>query len=182
MNSINLLPAKEKNYLLNLKIFKGVFVFGVYGLFFILITAMLFLSIKYHLLYLIINQNNFFEKELLEKDNQKIEKQINDYNNKIDKILSLYKEKSSMGYFLNDFLSINIPEEIIFNYISFSLSEKDFININVSGISRDRDSIVLLRDNIDNNKMIKDVYFSPESWIKSKDVVFNIKFQYENKK
>lgn len=175
---INLLPPEQKKELFLKKRIKLNIILGSVFTIFIICLVLVLLFLKFYLLINILslepqtaNKNKLFELA-------EAKKEIANYNSKINNFKSFYDNQLYFSQMINSVLQTEIPNGI---YIIYILSEKkdNKIETTIYGFSDLRENLILFKDNISKNKVIKSAYFSPESWTKSSNINFYLTFQYE---
>jgi hypothetical protein len=111
----------------------------------------------------------------------KTKDEIKSYNTKISNLKDFYSNQIYYGEMIEAILKINIPKGVEIIYIS---SEKSGSNIKTTiyGFSDLRENLILFKNNIENDSIIKNPYFPPESWTKISNINFYLTFEYENQK
>ncbi len=187
---INLLPPKEKEQLFLERKKKLVIILG-----YITIISLICLSLVLFLVKLYILEQVGHKKSILDTTEKKYQTSdylfynnlVKKYNKDLVTANTFYKKQIYFSDIIKTILDIQRPDGLFFNDMSIKNSEKDNkiknsekdnnIKVTVSGISNTRDNLLIFKDNIENNNKIKNVYFPPNSWIKTKDINFYVTFE-----
>lgn len=176
---INLLPPKEKEILLSEINKKLIVVLGIAVLVFLIFLSLVFFFLRYYFL-----QELFFQKEELSAAEKKYENSdivrlgqvIGEYNADLAEINDFYKNKIYFSNLLKEISEIQEPEGLRLTRI---ISEKGS-KTSVFGESKNRDALLAFKENLEKSEKIIEVEFSPNSWIKAKDVEFQFVFTVKN--
>jgi len=178
---INLLPPENKKELLaqSNKHLVAVLIF------IIIIALICFVLVLIYIKFYLLSEISLYKNQIQEKNNilssEKLEKQINTYNNSFKEIKNFYEKNISFTEMIKYFLQSEMPVGVRLNSLSADIKEGN-IEVSIYGFSDTRDNLIKFKDNLMNNKYIKSPYFSPESWTKNKSINFYLKFQYEEQK
>lgn len=182
---INLLPQKEKE-ILSLKATNNlVIILGVIVIISVICMILASLAVKFSIL----NQE-VPQKFLLEEAERKyqspeiisLKETIQKYNKEMPKVLSFYESGLYFGDALYKISVIKKSEGLHFNDISLDgKTYVDRIKVAITGVSDSRDDLLAFQKEIEQYKEIKNIYFSPNSWINPTKSNFNLTFEfYEN--
>jgi len=72
-------------------------------------------------------------------------------------------------------VSQTLPEGVTLSRLSLANNN----TVNLSGFSPDRNSLILLKSNLEKEPSFKDVVFPPENWLVAQNIIFDINLQYE---
>ena len=177
---INLLPPEEKQKLFLEKKRKLAVILGIIALVFLACLTLVLLSIKFYILAETDYQKNILKQ--IQQENQITDLEnynniIQKYNKILDQISSFYKEEIYFSQVLKDISDIPNPKGLRLTNFSLNRGQNRKIKVNVSGASSTRDDLILFKKNIEDDKKIKNPYFSPESWINPKNVNFSLSFE-----
>lgn len=174
---INLLPVEEKQKLFSAKKGKLVLIFGIVILISLVCLALILSSIKFYILAETDYQKNMLARA--EQANEGVEFtdaniKIQKYNSILQKLGSFYKEEIYFSGVLKIITGIQGPDELYLSNFSLSRDAGGKVKASVSGASNTRDDLLIYKKNIEDNKKIKNIYFSPESWISPENVNFSL--------
>ena len=177
---INILPPEEKEKLLFEEKTKLIIILGTTILIPLICLILLLLSIRLHVL----GEENF-QAINLEQAKKKYQtpdfltfKDIIQKNNTIVvQLASFYKKEVYFTKALKIISSISRPQKLYLTNISLTRTENQKISVTASGFSESREDLLAFQKSIEENKEIQKIYFSPESWINSKNVTFHLTFE-----
>jgi Tfp pilus assembly protein PilN len=173
---INLLPVEQKEELLEERNLKMVLILGIVALGF-LVCLFLFLfaikisiSSKLDVQKISVDQR---EEELKNSQNQKLETEINNYNQVLMQLESFYKNNFNLSDNLEK-ISTVLPEGVYLKSLNFNLENK---KISISGFSPTREKLLELKGNLEKTNDFKNINFPPSSWIEAVNVNFTADFK-----
>ena len=141
---------------------------------FLLIVITIFVAIIF-LVSKIILQNSFNkiveQTTLITKNSQGRNTKIREINIKINYVDEIQNNYIEWSYLLED-LAKNINNNIIFNLIKIDREEK---TIELKGIAKSRDSLLLLKDGLDDSDMFININFPISNILEKKDINFEIR-------
>lgn len=141
---------------------------------FLLIIITIFIAIIF-LVSKIILQNNFNkiveQTTLITKNSQGRNTKIREINIKINYVDEIQNDYIEWSYLLED-LARNINNNIIFNLINIDGEEK---KIELKGIAISRNSLLLLKDGLDDSDIFINIDFPISNILEKKDINFEIK-------
>jgi len=178
---INLLPIQQKIELLKERRLKLILIIGILFLSFLVSFALILFSIKIYIFKDLEIQKVFLEEKKKELSfNQNLEKEIKDYNLILADLNNFYqrKEKSDLPKILEKIANL-LPKNIYLTNLTLRGEGKEKPVIFLSGFSPNREKLVELKDNLENEKDLSDIYFPPENWMKETNINFNISFKLE---
>ncbi len=181
----NLLPPEQKKELLLKNRERLAIILGTIVLIFLVCLIMILLSIKFYILTDIISQNNILvqtEKEYKTSEFIELKNTIQRYNTNIVKVNYFYGEEIYFSSILKIISNIPRPDGVYFTNLSLNRDNKNKkIEASVAGFSSSRENLLVFKKNIEENKEIKEPYFSPESWTTPQGVRFYLTFKiYKN--
>lgn len=177
---INLLPPEEKSILFRRRTEKLVAVLSFVVLIPILCLIILLIASKFYVLSEIVHQTEILQEKKnrhSDSDSAVLGEAISNYNNLLSRAESLYKDRLYASQALKIILGAERPEGVYFKRISAKREERGKMSVEISGDSRDRDSLLLFKKNIENQSAISDVSLSPSSLVKQQNVNFTINFK-----
>ena len=193
---INLLPTKEKEILRGEQTTKLVIILGITILSFLICLTLVLSSIYFFVLGEA-NSANFSFQEVAKKyqspDFTALQAVIQKYNKILPQVYSFYSGEKRFSDALNIIYAIPRPDGLSFLNLSLDgtkqdgpkgtlgVSDKKEIFVSITGTSVTREALVTYQDNLAKEARIENVSFSPESWINSKNINFNVSFSlFEN--
>ena len=178
---INLLPPKEKEQLLLDRNKKLVTILGCMTIIFLICLSLVLLLVKSYISEKVDSGKSILdatEKKYQTSDFLFYDNLVKKYNTDLVVVDTFYKKQIYFTDIIKNILDIQRPDGLFFNDISVKNSEKDNkIEVNISGISDTRDNLLTFKDNIEKNNKIKNVYFPPNIWVKTKDIDFYVTFE-----
>jgi hypothetical protein len=176
---INLLPQEEKKAFYQEQAEKLIVVLGIVVFVGLVCLLLILLSVRLYILGQTASQK--FVLEEAQKTAQSPEfisfkNIISQYDGYLARAESFYKNQAYMSRVLDILFGVPRPQGLYFTGVSLDAiqKDKDKVEIIVSGASDTRDNLILFKKNIEDEKMITNAYFPPESWVNSKDINFNI--------
>jgi hypothetical protein len=127
-----------------------------------------------------------FEKRVLEEDNSFLEYQakkyaFEKYKNTITEVEDFLEVFNYQNYSKGEILDLLFEYEnnqIIISNLSIEESD-DISYVRFEGISSSRDSLLELKEQLENNEKIQNVNLPPSSFTKTFDIPFKINFDYK---
>ncbi|MBI2054268.1 MAG: hypothetical protein HYT36_02960 [Candidatus Staskawiczbacteria bacterium] len=181
----NLLPEEEKKELLLKNKEKLIIILGTIVLVSLICLILILFSVKYYVMTGLIYQKSLLEQA---EKNYKTQQFINfkdailKYNGILVKIRLFYNEEIYFSETLKILSDIARPDGVYLTDIYLNRDDENKkIKMVAAGISDSRENLLVFKKNVEENKEIKNPYFSPESWTDSKDVKFHLNFElYKN--
>lgn len=176
---INLLPLEYKKELLKEKQFKIVVILIMVLTSFLISLILILFSIEIYTASQLAAEKNFLEYSQKEMEFFKIEELENKVvltNRKISELNNFYTQQTSMIEVLEKISQV-LPGKIYLTGIALNSSdEKDYkFSLVINGFSPDRQSLLDLEKNLENNKNFFKVFtFPPSTWTKSEDIEFSL--------
>jgi hypothetical protein len=177
---INLLPPEEKQKLFLEKKKKLAIILGTVILVSLICLTLILLSIKFYILAETDEQRNMLKQAIQEKQTSdfiNLSSIIQKYNGTLDQLDSFYKKEIYFSQTLEIITDVPSPKGLYLTNFSFSRDKSGVVQASVSGISNTREDLLLFKKNIEEDKKIKNPYFSPGSWINQKNVNFSLTFE-----
>jgi len=196
--SINLLPEKEKKELKMEEIRKKIFVLLVFVLIFLIILIFISFCLKLYISPLA----RSFQAEIKNKKEviaspqfQNFKQTIIEANLNLSKIEKFYENQIFLAPILEK-LSNLTPKTIYLTNFSFKKIRKEkkqnkketkkkieiFAEIHVSGSAKNREDLFFFKKALEAEQAFEDVYFSPSSWVKPRDIEFSLSFKFKPQK
>lgn len=174
---INLLPPHKQKELFFLHTKKIVMVFGIAAIVSLICFWLILMSIKFYILSESVQTKSALE--LIHPTTVKnIEDIIDKYNSIMPGIVDFYSQKNYFNDTLKEIVNVEAPTGLEFLSIYLSRQGSGSIAATVSGTSDTRDHLINFRDSLNADKNIKNIQFSPDSWIKEKNAPFSFSFEF----
>lgn len=177
----NLLPPEEKKELFLKNKERLVIILGIIALVSLACLILILLSINFYIL-----AESVFQKNILEQAEKNyktsvfldFKSAIQKYNNILVRLNSFYREEISFSQILKIISSISRPSGLYLTDLSLNRNDEGKkIEIVTSGFCNSREDLISFKKSIEENKDIKNPYFSPESWTNAKNVKFYLSFE-----
>jgi len=181
---INLLPQKEKDELFLKRVKNLIFVLGNVIIIFLVCLILVLLSVKFYILAEVDNQKFLLkntQQDYQSPDVGKLKNAIQKYNSYLPTAISFYEKEIYLSDILGAISEIERPGELYFT--SISLDGKNYegkVKVSISGTSDTRENLINFQKNLGSHGAIKNVSFSPESWISPLKASFKLNFEYGN--
>jgi hypothetical protein len=175
---LNLLPPNEKKSLLGGQKKRLFTILGIELLVFLICILFVLLAVEFYILGETTTQSYLYKQ--VQYENQSLDflefkNKILKYNKELVLTDSFHKNQKFIYSALDVLLDVKRPDGMYFTNFSLQSDERsDKINVNISGFSDIRDNLLIFRKNIESEKKIGNINFSPESWINQKNVNFNL--------
>jgi len=180
---INLLPPIEKDALYLEQVKKLVVILAITILSFLVSLVLVLLSVYFFALGEVSLQNFSLQQatqNYQSPDSASFEALIQKYNKILPQVYSFYTNEASFSEAINSIYSVSKPEGVSFLNVSLNGAKQDAqkneISVSITGSSDTRDNLISFQNNFLKTPLIKNVSFSPESWINSKNINFNVTF------
>jgi len=180
---INILPAKEKKEIEMEVTGRKIFI----CLIFVLVSLIFFIFILSSLKIYVAHQREALESTLLAKEVelrspefQNFKKIITAANQDLSKIQKLWQNQILITPFFEEISSLT-PSTIYFTNFSsrkIQMEEKILAEIHISGFAKNRESLFYFKQNLENEKDFKDIFFLPSSWVQPTDIDFSLSFKF----
>lgn len=178
---INLLPPKEKEWLMAKKQERLALVLGIMAIVVLICFMLILYALKFYLLKHEIYQQilaETAEKKYQSDNSHLIKEQIAKHNSNMDAVVRFYTDNPSITNALKIVYAISRPEGLYFSVVAMEIDkEKKFFKARVSGTSATREALLVFKNNMEANEHVRSVYFPPASWVKAKNVEFYTTFE-----
>jgi len=177
---INLLPLSEKQRLNSEKKEKLVVILAIVALVCIVCFSLILTSIKFYMLSEVDYQNVLLanvQRETQTADFADFNKIVQDYNKTISQLDSFYKKQVYFNKVLETILQLPAPKGLFITNLTLNRSGSDSVQVSLSGMSDTRENLLSFRESIEKDNKIKNLYFSPESWVSPENANFSLTFQ-----
>ncbi len=176
---INLLPSEIKKELFLEKKKNLIIILGITMLVPLISLVLILLSVRFYILGEVSSQKNILQeaKKKYQTPDFLSFTNIIQKNNKIfARLESFYKNEIYVNRVLKIISGLKYPNNLYLTDLSLTRSYKK-IEIVASGFSSSRDNLLVFQKSIEENKEIKNAYFSPESWVDPQNVKFYLTFE-----
>ncbi|MFH1968300.1 MAG: hypothetical protein ABIJ84_02855 [bacterium] len=175
---LNLLPPNEKKLLAQERQ-KRLFIVLCFELIVFLVCIFLvLLAIEFYSLGELASQNFLLQQASAENQSAEFsyfKDAMQGYNNELVLVDSFYKKKKFFGDASNTLLQVQRPAGLYFIRFSMQSQEQsNDIKVVVTGVSDTRENLIIFKNNIEATGKIRNVAFSPASWINQKNITFNL--------
>ena len=179
---INLLPSQQKEELLNQWRLRLTLILGIVFLsFFLSLFLVLFLVKSYITADLKTEEINIEERQKKITLNQELEKEITESNNLLSELDSFYEKSSNLTHVLER-INNNLPSGTHltgFNLSFLKQKGEEMTKISLSGHCNNRERLIEFKENLEEEDIFSEVYFSPESWVKPTEIDFGVTFELD---
>ena len=178
---VNLLPPREKEYLLLERREKLITVLGYVVLVFLVFLLLVLFSVKFYLL-----AQEAYQSEILADLESKYQTPdflffqdiIQKYNTSLAIADNFYKNEVRISDALKVISELERPKGLYLTNIAIEKSaQEEKMMATVSGVSNTRDSLIYFKDSVDKNENVKSIYFPANNWIKPIDFAFYLTFE-----
>lgn len=179
---INLLPQKEKQRLILKSREKLSIIWGIVISVALICLTLILLSIRFYILAETDYQKNILsqrEKEVQTADFKNFNSIIQEKNLILSQIDSFYKREIYFSKALKIITDVSSSETLYLTGFSLNRENNGKIQASVSGVSDTRDDLLVFKKNVEEDKEIMSPYFSPESWVNSKNVQFSLTLEID---
>jgi Tfp pilus assembly protein PilN len=176
---INLLPFQHKKELLLLEKQKMAAILGAMILLSVFCFVLILFAIKIHTDGQVLAQKIFvsvWEKEFKQPEIQELQKKVKSANQTFSRLLSFYEKRFSFAKTTEKIAAL-LPPDVLLYSLSFGPATKDGVEVSLSGVAPDRETLLRLKNNLENKTEFKDVVFPLSSWVKSTDIDFFVSFK-----
>ena len=175
---INLLPEIQKEELEKEEKLKIISILGIIFLSSLLSLYLILFSIKVILNGKLETQKIIFnerEKELEVFHIEELEKEIKKYNSIFSKFNYFYQNQISFTDILEK-LSKALPEKVYLKHLSLKplTEENERADLLISGFCPDRETLIILKENLEKEREFSEVYFPPSNWLSPIDIDFSL--------
>ena len=175
---INLLPSKQKEELGEEEKLKLILILGILIISFLLYFSLILFLIKISIAAELEVQRIYFgerEKELEIAESKEPEEKIEKLNLNLKKLNSFYQNQLNLTEILEK-TSQTLPAGIYLTNFNFNLKQGKG-EIFLSGFSPNRETLLLLKKNLEEEPGFSEIYFPPENWLKPTDINFTLTFE-----
>lgn len=177
---INLSSPQQKQRLLEEERLRLILILGVLFLSFLVSLSLVLILVKNYTSWNLETQEILLqEKEKIISLNQDLEKEIEESNIFLSNLNSFYQGRTNLTQVLEKIYE-TLPSETHVTNFGLGLSQKKGekkAQISLVGFSPDRETLLAFKKNLENEKRFSEIYFSPQSWIKPTDIIFNVTFK-----
>lgn len=175
---INLLPSENKKEIIQEQNWKKIMIIGTLVLIFFICLSLIIFSIKIFVSEKVEAQKVLFgekEKELQSSEMKSLESELSDFNKRILQLESFYRNQFKLTEPLGKLSEFFSPETYLNNLsISFQQNKDGIFQVscNLSGFSSSRDNLINLKENLEKEESIKEIYFPPADWMNATSINF----------
>ena len=177
---INLLPPIEKEEQLLNQYKKLTIVLGSVVTISLVCLVLILFALKFYILGEMNYQRIIFEStksKYQTKDFLFFSDLIQKYNKTIGKVNDFYNKRVYFSDALETLLKTQRPPGLFFHRIAITTGAQDNkVKVMLSGVSENRDNLLLFRNSIKNTPAIENTYLSPESLVRPTNVNFYLTF------
>jgi len=181
---INLLPAQQKEEILQEKRWKLTLIAGIIILAFLICLVLMLFSIEIYISGQIEAQKVFLEikeKEFESTGVQNLEKELNLANQTVLKLGSFYQRELNLTEILER-VSGTLPPGTYLTTLSLTpltvTGKEEFVaQVSLSGFAPTREILLELKENLEQEKLFSETYFPPSNWVKPTDIDFSVSFK-----
>jgi len=182
LKMINLLPPIEKEELMIEQRKRLTIILGSFFLIVLVCFFLVLLSVDFYILGEAASQKIILEdaqKRYKTPDFINAEDIVKKYNKDLSLLKSFYEQDLGISQTLKNIADIERPEGLYFTNLFLNRDAAGgLIKVNISGFSKNRELLLAFRKNLENAPaMIKNPYFSPESWIKAENINFSLSLE-----
>ncbi len=177
---INLLPPEEKAKLQLQKNKKLTMVLGITLTVPLVCLVLVLLSIHFYLLGEINSEKVALDqtrKDLQTPDFLTFSNIIGQSNATLQQLEQFYQKEAYMSAIVKAITSVSIPQSIYLTDLSVQKTDKGPMKGTASGFSGSREDLLVFQKNLEATAQIKNLNFSPESWISPKNSTFHVSFE-----
>lgn len=177
---INLLPPENKKELAREENWKIFVISGVLVVVFLVCFSLILSSVN-----IFISGEMETEKILLEQRKRELEnprvkqlrKNLISFNETLSQLESFYQDQIRYALILEE-ISETLPPGSYLTTLSLSFqSGEDKISCALSGFSPSRQTLLKLKENLEDKEIFEEIHFPPVNWVKPTDVDFNVNFK-----
>lgn len=178
---INLLPQQERKENELEKKWKLVLILGIFLLIFLTFLSLILFSIKVYISWEVDAQKIFLEQKeikLKTPQMQQFEEKIKQSNLTLAELKSFYQKNPYLIDIIGR-ISKTLPYGLYMVNLSLAshLPERQEIECRILGFSPTRELLVEFKENLEKEKIFKNIYFPPISWVEPIDINFSVTFQ-----
>lgn len=170
---INLLPTQQKNEIEREEKCKVILILGISVLISFLSTFLILSIIQIYIFGQLESKKNFLEleeKRLEDPVIKDIQERVVLLNQSILKLDSFYQSQAELTGTLEK-ISQAIPPGIYLTNLSW---QKENSELKIVGFASQREDLFHLKENLEKENFFSDVNFSPTSWVRPKEVNFQV--------
>lgn len=171
---INLLPSQYKAELKEEKNWKLILILEILVLIFLTCLALILFSVKIFISGQLEAQKILLlqeEKKFKESQIQSLEEKITVSNQTLSKLNSFYQDQTNLTEILEK-ISEALPPETYLTTLNLNLAQ-----ISLLGFSPTREILLEFKKNLEQEKLLGEIYFPPSNWVKPTDIDFSVNFK-----
>lgn len=178
---INLLPPSAKESLQKEEKYRLILIFGILVLLFLFSLSLILFAVKIYISGQVESQKilvNLEQIEFKSSQAQEIEKEIKSINTDLSKLDSFYKSRVNWTKLLER-TSGTLPEGVYLTNLSLNPISPALIEARIAGYCPTREILFNFKKKLEQEPDFKQIYFPPTTWVKPKDIDFNLTFNLE---
>jgi len=178
---INLLPPEEKA-IIQWERKKRLVIILLFLISVLIVSFVLFLlTIRFYLEGVLSSQIvilNEEERRSKQTEIQNLKQEIKEFNHQLVRLESFYKEKFYFSEILEE-ISELLPEGSYLTNISITKgkSKENVLDVSLSGFASSREDLLVFRENLRQQKNIKNISFPPSNWVNPVNINFLATFE-----
>lgn len=178
MKMINLLPPKEKKFLVQEEKWRLILVLETVFMAALISLALILFSIKTYISGQVEVQKIILSQKALETPQmEEVEERIKESNLIFSNLHSFYEESLQTTEILEKISRIP-PPGIYFNNLTLTPGKGDYLGqMSISGFSSDREILIEFKKELEEQAAFKDIVFPPFCWLKPIDINFSVTFK-----
>ncbi|OGZ69502.1 MAG: hypothetical protein A3D44_03745 [Candidatus Staskawiczbacteria bacterium RIFCSPHIGHO2_02_FULL_42_22] len=179
---INLLPPGEKQKLITETNQKVIIILGLVALVPLVCVMLVLLSLNFYLLGEINSKNIILaqaQKTYQTPDFLMVTNEMKKKNATMIWLSSFYNKEMNMSDVLQQVSGFAFPEEVYLTNLSIIRQDDEILKISATGFSQSRDDLLVFQKKIQEHPAIKELSFSPESWVNAQNATFQLTFQVQ---
>jgi hypothetical protein len=183
---LNLLPPEEKNILKHEQKKRLLLVLYAEITMFLLCIFLVLSAVEFNIMGELVSQDFLLHQAQIEDQSfraLKFESEMVAYNQKLASVDSFYKNRVILSDAVHNLLKVVRPAGLYFTKFSVQPGlQPNKATVVIAGVSDTRESLLAFKNNIELEKTIENINFSPESWISQKNINFNLTLDIINGK
>ena len=179
---INLLPPQQKKEVLEEERRKLFLISGFFFSVFLVSLTLALLSVKIYISGQVLSQKILAEeaeKKFRASEAKTFEEEIRSLNDNLLKLKSFYDSQPNLTGLLEK-IPETLPQKTYLTNLSLypaSQGNHKLFQVSLTGYSATRDDLLAFKKNLESEPGFSEIYFPPQSWVKSKDIDFSVSFK-----
>ncbi|KPJ71817.1 hypothetical protein AMJ50_00705 [Parcubacteria bacterium DG_74_3] len=178
MSTINLLPPKEKDLLVQEERWKLTLILGFILLAFFISLVLILFSVKTYISGQVEAQKILLsQKELESPQIEELAEKIKESNLVFSNLNSFYQQNLDITEILEK-ISQALPSGSYIHGFDLSLLEGEYpAQVALTGFSPNRETLLEFKKNLEAEKLFQEIYFPPQNWVRPTDIIFSVNFK-----